>query len=392
MQQPALAPRRRLWPVFVPFAVVVVLALGWTGFWFYASARAEQAITGWREREAAAGRIHTCASETIGGFPFRFEVRCTDAATEWRDARPPLALKLKDIVAVAQVYQPTLLISEFTGPLAMSAPGRPPDVLADWKLAQASLRGTPAAPERVSIAIDRPRVESMADPAGVVFTADRSELHGRIIAGTVREFPVIELVLRLANATAPTLHPALAQALDAEFTGVLRGLRDFSPKPWIERLRELQANAGIINIVRARVQQGDIVAVGSGALGLTASGRLNGEIQLTVVGIEQLVQIIGIDKLIAQKAQARSGGDRTGRPPRGLGQIAPAIDSLDRLAPGLGGAIRDRYGSNLVAAGIAMLGTPAELDGKKAVSLPLRFVDGAAFLGPIPLGQTPPLI
>jgi hypothetical protein len=75
-----------------------------------------------------------------------------------------------------------------------------------------------------------------------------------------------------------------------------------------------------------------------------------------------------------------------------LSQLAPAIDSLDRLAPGLGGAIRDRYGSNLVAAGIAMLGKPAELDGKKAVSLPLRFVDGAAFLGPIPLGQIPPLI
>ncbi|MGH6725019.1 MAG: DUF2125 domain-containing protein [Pseudolabrys sp.] len=36
-----------------------------------------------------------------------------------------------------------------------------------------------------------------------------------------------------------------------------------------------------------------------------------------------------------------------------------------------------------------MLGQPASLDGRQAVTLPLRFKDGTAFLGPIPLGNTP---
>jgi len=44
-----------------------------------------------------------------------------------------------------------------------------------------------------------------------------------------------------------------------------------------------------------------------------------------------------------------------------------------------------------VAAGINSLGTEAELEGKKARAFPLRFVDGAVFLGPLKVGQVPPL-
>lgn len=392
MHRPGLASRRRLWPAFVPATLVVLLALGWTAFWFYATAQAEATIAGWREREAEAGRIHSCATQTIAGFPFRIEVRCADAVAELRALEPPLTLATKEILVAAQVYEPSLLISEFTGPLTIAEAGGRPQFTANWKLAQSSVRGTPAAPERVSIAIDEPRVERIAGGgAETVFNAKRSELHGRILSGTVHENPMIELVLRLAAAAAPTLHPALVQPLDGEFTAVLRGLKDFSPKPWADRLRELQADDGRIDIVRARVQQGDIVAVGAGALGLTARGRLDGQIRLTVAGVEQLVQLLGIDRLVAQMGQQRGGTDRADRPPRGLSQLAPALDGLDRLVPGLGGALRERYGANLMAAGIAMLGQPAELDGRKAVALPLRFTDGAVYLGPVLVGQTPPL-
>ena len=44
-----------------------------------------------------------------------------------------------------------------------------------------------------------------------------------------------------------------------------------------------------------------------------------------------------------------------------------------------------------VAAGINALGKEAALEGKKARAFPLRFVDGAVFLGPLNVAQTPPL-
>jgi hypothetical protein len=42
-------------------------------------------------------------------------------------------------------------------------------------------------------------------------------------------------------------------------------------------------------------------------------------------------------------------------------------------------------------ASVNLMGRPAELEGKRAVMLPLRFNDGMALLGPLPLGPTPPL-
>jgi hypothetical protein len=42
-------------------------------------------------------------------------------------------------------------------------------------------------------------------------------------------------------------------------------------------------------------------------------------------------------------------------------------------------------------AGLSFVGRPAEIDGKKAVAVPLRFNDGAVFLGPIRLGRMEPL-
>jgi hypothetical protein len=79
------------------------------------------------------------------------------------------------------------------------------------------------------------------------------------------------------------------------------------------------------------------------------------------------------------------------RPESAAGQkLDSALNSLDRVIPGLGGLARQRAGLG-VAAGAALLGQPAELDGKRAVRLPLRFVEGEMQLGPIRLGRVGPL-
>src|SRR5919109_2869638 len=239
MDNPAPARRRR-WPIFLPFAVVVVLGVAWSALWYYAAATAETVIATWREREAQRGRIYRCGSQSIGGYPFRIEVRCGEPAAEFRGLHTPLTLKWKDALVAAQIYQPTLLIGEFTGPLAFGDSGRSPDFNADWSLAQISLRGTPGAPERVSVVFDAPNVARASDGRNMTLaSAKRAELHGRLV-GSSGDHP-IDLVMRLVAASAPGFHPAASDPLDAEVTAVLRGLMNFSPKPWPVLLREFQA-------------------------------------------------------------------------------------------------------------------------------------------------------
>lgn len=354
--------------------IVLALIAGWTGFWKFAAGKAQETIDGWRARESKSGRIYNCASQSVGGFPFRIEVNCDDASALFRSNQPPLELKTSSLVVMAQVYQPGLLISEFHGPLSIGEPGKAPDFIVDWKLAQSSVRGTPAAPIRASLVLDKPTVDRVkSSDRQSLLRARHIELHGRIAEGSAASKPVIEIVLQLDQASASTLHPAAEQPIDANIIAVLRGLNDFSPKPWPARFREIQAAGGRIDITQARVQQGEILAVGGGSLSLNGNGRLEGQLRVTMAGLDQFLAEIGAQ----QRVQTSPNMDKL-------------VGALDRLAPGLGDVARQQAGAN-ISLGINLLGEQTTLEGKRAVTLPLRFNDGSVFLGPIPIGNTPAL-
>jgi hypothetical protein len=366
--------RRRMWPFYAPFIGLVVLAILWTAMWFRASNVTQETLQGWFDREARTGRLYSCGSPRIGGFPFRIEVHCGPAAMEWRSTQPTVFAETAGMLVAAQIYQPRLLISEFEGPLTMAdALGRQ-NFAANWKLLQTSVRGAPALPQRVSIAMDQATFERVT-PSGneKLFNAEHAELHGRIVEGSAAGNPVIDLVLKLADATAPTINPLTAKPFDAEITFVLRGLKDFSPKPWPERFREMQAAGGRIDITHARAQQGESIVLATGSLALADNGHLDGQLLITVAGLDRLLPSLGLDKLVAPG-----------------GKVDRFAGTLDRFMPGLGNIARERAGAG-IAAGIGLLGEQTQLEGRRAVVLPLRISNGDMFLGELAVGQINPL-
>ena len=112
-----------------------------------------------------------------------------------------------------------------------------------------------------------------------------------------------------------------------------------------------------------------MIAAGSGVLQLTPRGGLEGNLQVTVVGIEKILKMFDIDRIMSE------------------GQIGATFNALDRLVPGLGGIARQSAAPSLIAA----LGQRTTLEGKPAVAFPIRFVDGTVFLGPFQVGAVPPL-
>jgi hypothetical protein len=218
--------------------------------------------------------------------------------------------------------------------------------------------------------------------------AKHIELHGRLAEGSALDRPVIETVLKIESGSVQEVHPLLAEPFDADLRTMLSGLKDFSPKPWPQRFREIQAAGGHVEIVQSRIQQGDLVAVAAGTLGLSAQGRLDGELQMTVAGIEKVIPALGIEKMLDE-----------GVPQSTLDRVAPGVKTsdvnnlfgaLDRAIPGLGKVVKQNANVG-VAAGINALGKEAVLEGKKARAFPLRFVDGTVFLGPLKVAQVPPL-
>jgi hypothetical protein len=358
----------------VLLVLVVALIGGWSAFWYVAAGKVQSTLEGWRAREAKSGRVYQCGKEGVGGFPFRFEFTCQNASAVFQTRQAPLEAKIGGVVVVSQVYQPTLLISEFQGPLTIAAPGKPPELTMNWALFQSSVRGTPAAPERVSLVFDKPTLDALdGGTPQPLLRAEHLELHARLLEGLVSDHPVLEVAIRTRGAFAPRVPALAAQPVDAVFDTVFRGLTDFSPKPWPERFREIAANKGRIEITEARAVQGETLAVGAGNLSIGDNGRLQGQLDLTVAGLEPFLKSINAEQLV---------------------QASPSVDrlasALDRLSPGLGQAAKQQVGANL-SAGINMLGRKTTIEGRPAVSLPLRFDDGRMYLGPIPLGDSPTL-
>jgi hypothetical protein len=391
------APRRSArWRIFVAPVLLLVVAIAWSAFWFYAASRVDVAADAWRAQEARAGRVYDCGKRSVAGFPFRLEVRCDDASvalisqTAGQPATAtPITARLGEILVVAQVYDPKLVIAEFSAPATISDRGNGTSYVANWSKGRSSVVGLPAVPQRASIVFDDPTLDRVDGSAQLALaSAKHVELHGRLAEGAPPDRPVIEAVLEIASGRILEQHPLLAEPFEADIHAMVSGLKDLSPRPWPERFRMIQAAGGHLDIVQSRVQQGEVIAVATGTLGLSPSGSLDGELQMTVAGLEKIVPALGIDKMLEQ-----------GVPQSTLDRVAPGVKSqdinklmgaLDRALPGLGNVVRQNATIG-VAAGLNALGKEAVLEGKKARTFPLRFADGAVYVGPFKVAQVPPL-
>jgi hypothetical protein len=396
MSDLTLALRRRpLWRLFIMPVLLLIAAMAWSAFWFFAASQVDAKADAWRAQEAKSGRFYDCARRSVAGFPFRLEVRCDGVSVSLKSqtagqvaTQVPVTARLDRILVVAQVYDPKLLIAEFAAPATISGRGLEP-MTVNWSKARSSVVGLPDVPQRASIVFDDAAIDQTNGSVQTPLArAGHIELHGRLAEGSQADHPVIETVLKIAGGSVQGVHPLLAEPFDADVRAMLSGLKDFSPKPWPERFREIQAAGGHVEIVKSRIAQGDVIAVAAGTLGLNAEGRLDGELQMTVAGIEKVIPALGIEKMLDE-----------GVPQATLDKVAPGVKTqdvnnlfgaLDRAIPGLGRMVKQNANAGVLA-GINALGQEAVLEGKKARSFPLRFADGVVFLGPLKVGQVPPL-
>jgi hypothetical protein len=370
--RPQALARRRRWPLWAPLAAVVLIAALWCVLWYVSASVADRALAGWVEREAAAGRAYSCGTQTIGGFPLNIWARCSDVSAEIKNSQPPYSITAKALDFVAEVYRPTRLVGEITGPLTVAAGGQSPSLTANWTEARLVVNGVPPYPDTLSFDFGAPHLDR-AGTTETLFNARRANFRAVVAEGSPRDHPVLGVTLHFVGAAA-AFHPLTAQPLNGDIEATVRGLADLSPKSWADRMREIQAAGGGIEIKSFRLTQADSIVVGAGTLGLNAEGKLDGVVRIAIVGIERIVPQLGIDKMIGQ----------------GIDQWSGSSGTLDRLVPGLGETIRQTANATVID-NLKKMGDPTSIDNRPAILLPLRFVNGAVYLGMLRIGDVPAL-
>lgn len=282
----ARTARRFRLGLFLPYIVLALIVVAWSVGWFWIRGRAATEIDAWMAREASAGRNWACADRSLTGYPFRIELRCSAVTLDRSDGR----FRLGPSTAVAQVYQPRLVLFESAGSFHVEQGALTGD--AAWSSLQGSVHGASDGFTRASLVVSAPNVTvTGADPGPIAITGQHLELHARPTPGRYESEGAVDLSVRLMQAVLPRLdaltgNPAPADlSLDTTLTQatILR------TGPVARELERWRRAGGTLDLTALSLAKGEQRVQAKGALALDEAHRPVGQLDLRAAGVDALV-------------------------------------------------------------------------------------------------------
>jgi hypothetical protein len=354
---PASKPPSRL-RIALPTIVIGVLFLGLAGFWSFVSWRTGAEVDSWIAREARLGRAWSCPDRKIAGFPFRIELSCAAPTFTGQAEGKAISGSIGRVLAVAQVYNPTHVIVEAEGPLLLKEAGGA-TVQVDWTLARASVIGRPDALDRAAIELTAPSLKVVGLPATNLLPAgelsaraEMADLHLRRTPGRPAEDRAYDVGSRIERAILPPLDLVLGNGdpLDADAVATVTQAEPLVGVGLPAELERWRNAGGRVQITTLTLAKGKKQVSATGNLGLDDARRAQGRMELTVSGMDEILQSLGLSSRSAL-----------------LGGL---------LAGVLGGKAQAAQPDSAKPSGL---------------TLPLKLDNGRAFIGPIAVANLVPL-
>lgn len=279
--------------LFLPILLLVLVAVGWSAFWFYAAHEAGRQIDRFIVQQARAGTQITCANRSIGGYPFRLELRCGASSIAAERPDNPFSVSAAGLAAVVQLPNPNLLIFELASPLTVKAPDGT-TITAAFKAFRSSVSAEDGAFRRTSVQVEQPALTATA--------ADGTEVaavEGQLLDVFVRKAEsgapgAYDLLAKLTDAKSPLSQKAMGgDTATVELQMEATGIDAFAEGVTPDSLRAFSEAGGTLHLVLLRGMQGDVVAEARGDATLDAEGLPNGALDVTVVNTGKLVQALG---------------------------------------------------------------------------------------------------
>ncbi len=265
--------------LYLPFAIALLVVIGWSAWWIYARGEVRARMDVAVEALRRAGYELTWQERGIGGYPLRMNINLTEMRL-----REPSGWTIEAPRLEAQTYMHAL------GQWVLAAPDgaaftRPVggQVRVEGKLIRASLNRMDQAPPRISFEGTGLTFYPAAGaaPFGLA-SADRVEFH-------LREGPDDQggLFARVDGGRGRPggLFDRLAgdKPVAMEFNATLSKMSAFAGADWAEAVRAWTGAGGRMSLRRAAINAGDAsLASSSGSLGVGSDGRLLGTMDVSL--------------------------------------------------------------------------------------------------------------
>ncbi|MEZ0169202.1 DUF2125 domain-containing protein [Microvirga sp. TS319] len=311
--------RSRFW-LYTPLILLLLVAAAWSVAWFVIRNRTAEMLDTWIMSEKRIGRHWTCTDRTIAGYPFRIEIVCGALSLK----QGAVTASFGRTEAIAQVYQPRLVIAEVAGPLHVS--DGQVTVQGRWDLLQASIHASQTGLQRLSIAANAPKVTVTGLlPQEIATSGQHLELHLRPNPSRASE-KAYDAALSVKQASIPQLDALIGGTeltdLNADVTATQTA--DFQGRPLAQELERWRGAGGVLDVLMLSVTKGPRRLEAKGQLNLDEEHRPAGQLNVAAAGLDGLIgNITGsrtggalLGALLGQNPRAR---DKTGAQP----QLAP---------------------------------------------------------------------
>lgn len=308
------------------FRWMIIAVLGvcaaWTGVWFYAASFTGKAVDKWMARQASQGRNWTCKDREVAGYPFRMLIRCKSLSYEGpaRDGR--VKVSLGPVRAIAQVYNPKLILAEAEGPLKVQLPGATRKIDANWSVFRVSLRTAKPIPERLSIKIEKlvMQVET-ANGKTEKIAAANAEFHIRPAPDVKADIGSTDLALLITKAASESANHITGEdaPIDASIVTRITRVPLLLTGPRDQRLEQWRLAKGTLTLQNSTITKGRAQLVASGRLALDDAHRPAGQINAKAAGVSVLLRKLGLPEFLVSAGSLLggllSGGKQTGTEP-----------------------------------------------------------------------------
>lgn len=267
-------------------SVILLVVLAWTAGWYVVAGQVRQQVELLALGDGETAPQLQCGTLNVGGFPFRFDIDCANAAIVSAD----LLVEVPGIRASAMVYRLDHILASAQGPAEISDAftGLRQDVawsaldaslrLDNWRIARLSLTGADL--EWTDRLFGQTLIAST--PSVELHLLDMPEQHdaeaGRAaLAGYMRaqDIAVPGFELQPTNAE-----------VELEVTALPDDIRNWGLVPF---LPDWQQSGGVLRIVGVRASDGTADLNATGELALDAEGYPTGSIAIDSLGVAERI-------------------------------------------------------------------------------------------------------
>lgn len=358
---PSGSARRML----LPLVLVLIIAAGWSLYWYIASEKAKQSFADYLEKNRAAGIDIVCAQPVWGGYPFRFELACSTLSAAGKRAGVEVDFAGGNTKAVALAYNPFHLIIDITGPVSLSIKGRTgqqTEIVSNGKPLRTSikLKTRPNRADQASVlaqaltgTITQTEVPGDAGEA-VPFTVERLNLHSRFTAAPINDVAPFDVAADIAGYvygpdTSRLFGTEPLRIETASLTANITSLPIAKGLTFSTRARQWRQQNGVLSVKDFTFTSNFLTGSGSGDINLDEEGRLNGVLEGTVSGFDAFLKRLETAGIIKENHAA-------------------IADTL-----------------------MAVLGKPDQSADKASLKVRTTFKKGKVYFGPFKVATVPPL-